>query len=294
MTRGHAAAFGAFLLWGFFPIYWKALDHVPALEIIAHRLAWCSVFVTAWLFATRGRRWLDALMAQPKVLWQLTASASLIGINWFVYVWAVTNNHIVETSLGYFINPLMNIVLGVVIFAERLNRAQWAAVAIAAVGVAYMTLSHGRLPWIALLLATSFGLYSVARKVVNVESVPGLAFESAVYFPFAAAWLAWLAVTGAGALGQVDLLTDSMLVFAGVATALPLIWFAFAARRVPLSTIGIMQYMAPSIQLICGVMLYGEPFTAVEMVGFGCIWTALAIYTVDGAFKRWRLAPKPA
>lgn len=293
MSRGHAAAFGAFLLWGFFPIYWKALDHVPALEIIAHRLAWCSVFVTLWLFATRGRRWLDALLARPRVVWQLMASASLIGVNWFVYVWAVNSAHIVETSLGYFINPLMNIVLGVVIFQERLNRAQWTAVAIAAVGVAYMTMAHGRLPWIALLLAVSFGLYSVARKVVDVESVPGLAVESAVYFPLAAAWLIWLAASGDGALGQVDRLTDTLLVLAGVATALPLIWFAFAARRVPLSTIGIMQYMAPTIQLFCGVLLYSEPFTAVEAAGFACIWTALLIYTLDGAFRRWRLAPRP-
>ena len=294
MTRGHAAAFGAFLVWGFFPIYWKALAHVPALEIIAHRLAWCSVFVTAWLFATRGRRWIDALLAQPKVMLQLTVSASIIGINWYVYVWAVNSGHIVETSLGYFINPLMNIVLGVVIFRERLNRAQWLAVSIAAIGVAYMTIEHGRLPWIALLLATSFGLYSVMRKIVDVPSVPGLAWESAIYFPFAAGWLIWLATSGGGALGQVDAKTDIMLVLAGIATALPLIWFAFAARRVPLATLGIMQYMAPSIQLLCGVLLYGEAFTPVEVVGFGCIWTALAIYTLDGAFKRWRLAPKPA
>lgn len=293
MTRGHAAALCAFLLWGFLPIYWKTIDHVPALEITAHRLAWCCVWVVGFLCITRGRAWLAALLEQPRVMAALTLSAALIGVNWFLYIWAVNSDHIVETALGYFINPLVNIVFGVVIFRERLNRAQWTAVAVAAVGVAYMTTAHGRLPWIALTLAMSFGLYSVVRKQVNVPSVTGLAWESAVFLPFVTAWLVWIGWQGEGAFGQSGLLTDGLLIIAGAVTAIPLICFAFAARRVPLSTIGIMQYMAPSIQLLCGVLIYGEPFTAVEAVGFACIWTALAIYTADGAFRRWRLAPKP-
>ena len=293
MTRGHAAAFGAFLCWGFWPIYWKFLDHVPALEITAHRLAWCCVWVVALLCITRGRAWLRPLLAQPRLLGQLTLSSLFIGSNWFLYIWAVNNDHIVETALGYFINPLINVLFGVLIFRERLNRAQWLAVTVAAIGVAYMTLAHGRLPWIALLLAMSFGLYSVIRKVAAVESITGLAWESTVFFPLAAGWLLWLGLSGQGAFTQVDVGTDVLLIVSGAGTALPLIWYAYAARRVPLSTLGIVQYMAPTLQLLCGVVLFKEPFTRIEAIGFACIWTALLVYTLDGAFRRWRLAPKP-
>ncbi len=288
MNRGLLAALGAFLCWGVFPIYWKALDHVPALEIVAHRLVWCCLWVVAFLFVTKGVAWLPALLRRPRVLRNLTLSSALIGANWFLYIWAVNSGHIVETSLGYFINPLVNVMFGVLLFSERLNRRQWLAIGVAAIGVAYMTAAHGRLPWIALVLAASFGLYSVMRKVTDVESVPGLAWESAVYFPFAGLGLLWLAGTGEGAMAHVDWQTDLLLLLSGVLTAVPLILFAIAARRVPLSTIGIMQYLAPTLQLLCGTLLYDEPFTPIEAVGFGCIWAALAIYTLDGLGSHWR------
>ncbi|MBV62486.1 EamA family transporter RarD [Abyssibacter profundi] len=288
MNRGLLAAFGAFLCWGVFPIYWKALDHVPALEIVAHRLVWCCLWVVLFLFVTRGARWLTRLLRRPRVLRNLTVSSALIGANWFLYIWAVNAGHIVETSLGYFINPLVNVMFGVLLFSERLNRRQWLAIGVAAAGVAYMTLAHGRLPWIALVLAASFGLYSVMRKITDVESMPGLAWESAVYFPVACAGLLWLAWSGDGAMGRVDWQTDGLLLLSGVLTAVPLILFAIAARQVPLSTIGVMQYLAPTLQLLCGTLLYDEPFTPVEAVGFGCIWTALAIYTADGLGAHWR------
>lgn len=288
MNRGLLAAVGAFLFWGVFPIYWKALDHVPALEIVAHRLVWCCLWVVAFLFVTRGRRWLPGLLRRPRVLRNLTISSLLIGVNWLLYIWAVNADHIVETSLGYFINPLVNVMFGVLLFSERLNRRQWLAVGIAALGVAYMTFAHGRLPWIALVLATSFGLYSVMRKITDVESVPGLAWESAVYFPFVCIGLLWLAGTDTGAMGKVDRQTDVLLLLSGVLTAVPLILFAVAARSVPLSTIGLLQYLAPTLQLLCGTLLYDEPFTEVEAVGFGCIWAALAIYTADGLRGHWR------
>lgn len=285
---GLAAALGAFLIWGLLPIYWKSLDHVPALQITAHRLAWCCVWVVGLLLITRGTRWWAALIARPRVMRNLTVSAGFIGVNWFVYIWAVNSGHIVETSLGYFINPLVNVVFGVVLFAERLNPRQWTAVAIAAAGVAYMTIDHGRLPWIALVLAGSFGLYSVIRKVTDVDSVSGLAWESLVYLPFVTAWLIWLGMQGGGSFGQAGALTNGLLIFAGALTAVPLILFSVAARRVPLSTIGVMQYLAPTLQLGCGTLIYGEPFTTTEAIGFGCIWTALAIYTIDGLRSRWR------
>ncbi len=288
MNQGLLAGIGAFLIWGVFPIYWKSLGPVPALEIVAHRLSWCCLWVVGFLLLSRGTRWISQLLARPKVLRNLTASSALIGGNWFLYIWAVNSGHIVETSLGYFINPLVNVVLGVVLFSERLNPRQWTAVAIAAAGVAYMTVSHGRLPWIALILAASFGFYSVMRKITDVESVPGLAWESMVYFPLACGWLIWLWSQGQGSFLRIDVQTDALLIVAGLVTAIPLILFAIAARRVPLSTIGVLQYLAPCLQLMCGTLIYDEPFTPVEAVGFGCIWTALAIYTADGVGAQWR------
>lgn len=294
MQSGLLAALGAFFIWGLLPIYWKTLDHVPALQITAHRLAWCCLWVVAVLMLTRGTRWWRALIARPRVMRNLTVSAGFIGINWFVYIWAVNSGHIVETSLGYFINPLVNVLFGVLLFAERLNPRQWSAVTIAAVGVAYMTIDHGRLPWIALTLAGSFGLYSVIRKVTDVDSVTGLAWESMVYLPFVSVWLFWLASRGEGSFGQAGLMTDGLLMLAGALTAVPLILFSFAARRVPLSTIGVLQYLAPTLQLGCGTLIYGEPFTRTEAIGFGCIWTALAIYTVDGLRTRYRTRAEAA
>ena len=289
MKGGFWATVGAFLVWGVFPIYWKALAEVPALQIMAHRLAWCFVLVAAWLTLRRGAGWWRPLVAQPRLPKLLCTSAVLIAANWWLYIWAVNAGHIVETSLGYFINPLVNVLLGVVVLKERLNRWQWLAVAVAASGVAWLALRTGAPPWIALALAFSFGFYGLLRKVAVVESTPALGVESSILLVPAIAYLVWAQITGVAGFGHVSARVDALLVASGVVTALPLILFAYGAQRIPYSLVGILQYIAPSLQLACGTLLYGEAFTAVQAIGFACIWLALGIYATDGLL-RWRRA----
>ncbi len=286
MQSGLLATIGAFLCWGLFPIYWKALDQVPALQIMAHRLVWCFLLVAAYLTLTRGPRWWQALVAQPQLVAMLCSSAVLIAGNWWLYIWAVNSGHIVETSLGYFINPLVNVLLGVVVLKERLNPRQWLAVAVAAAGVIYLTVQAGRLPWIALVLAMSFAAYGLIRKMAVVESVPALGFESSVLFLPAVGYLFWAEAAGVAGFTHQNALTDTLLVASGLVTAVPLVLFAYGAQRIPYSLVGILQYIGPTLQLACGVFLYNEPFTATQARGFGCIWLALAIYAADGL---WRL-----
>jgi len=285
---GLAAAVGAFVLWGLFPLYLKPLSAVPALQIMAHRVVWCCLLVFGWL-ALRGE--LGAVrraLADPGSRRRLAASAVLISVNWLIYVWAVTHGHTVEASLGYFINPLLNVVLGVVLLQERLTRAQWIAVALAAIGVAYLTLFAGRPPWIALALAVSFGTYGLIRKVVAVDSVPGLATETLLLAPFAAAFLLWCEAQGSGSLGHVGAGVDALLVGSGLVTALPLALFAYGARLIPYSTVGVVQYIGPTLQLLIGVLVFHEPFSGGRAVGFVLIWTALAIYAADGLLRSRR------
>jgi chloramphenicol-sensitive protein RarD len=290
MTRqsGFWATVGAFLIWGVFPIYWKALAEVPALQIMAHRLAWCFVLVAAWLTLRRGAAWWRPLVAQPRLLKLLCTSAVLIAANWWLYIWAVNAGHIVETSLGYFINPLVNVLLGVAVLKERLNPWQWLAVAVAASGVIWLTLQLGSPPWIALTLAVSFGLYGLIRKIAVVESAPALGLESSILFLPVVAYLVWAQATGAASFLNVSPAVDALLVASGLVTALPLILFAYGAQRIPYSLVGILQYIAPSLQLLCGVLLYGEPFSTVQAQGFACIWLALGIYATDGLVRMRR------
>lgn len=278
--QGLAAATVAYVLWGVFPLYWYLLRQVPALEVIAHRIIWCAVFVAGWLSLSQGRGWLRAALV-PGVGRMLLASSILISVNWGLYIWAVTHGHVVEASLGYFINPLVNVLLGVLLLRERLNPAQWAAVAVAAAGVLWLTLLLDRPPWIALSLAFSFSFYGLIRKVAQVDAVPGLAVESLLMLLPALLLLAWMHLHGQAAFlgGQPGL--DLLMVLGGVLTALPLIGFAFGARRIPYSLIGFLQYIAPSLQLVCGVWLLGESFSGVQAIGFGCIWAALIIYAAD-------------
>jgi chloramphenicol-sensitive protein RarD len=283
--NGFWAALGAFLIWGIFPIYWKWLAAVPALQVMAHRLTWCFVFVAGYLAVTRGLGWWRPLVAEPRLMLLLTASAVLISVNWWLYIWAVNAGHIVETSLGYFINPLVNVLLGVVVLKERLNGRQWLAVAIATGGVAYLTVEATGPLWIALALAVSFGLYGLIRKVAHVESIPALGMESAVLVVPIVGYLAWAEMRGIGVLGHVGLATNALLVGAGLVTAVPLALFTYGAQRIPYSMLGVLQYTAPSLQLACGVLLYGEPFTRAQAIGFGCIWSALVVYAIDGALR---------
>jgi len=282
---GFWATVCAFLVWGVFPIYWKWLTQVPALQIMAHRLVWCFVLVAGWLTLRRGAAWWRPLAAQPRLLKLLSASAVLIAMNWWLYIWAVNAGHIVETSLGYFINPLVNVLLGVAVLGERLNPRQWLAVAVAASGVAWLTLQHGSPPWIALALAFSFGLYGLIRKVAVVESTPALGLESSILFVPAVGYLVWAQMHGAGSFLNTGVTVDALLVASGLVTALPLILFAYGAQRIPYSLVGILQYIAPSLQLLCGVFLYNEPFTPVQAQGFACIWLALGIYAGDGLLR---------
>lgn len=284
--RGLIATLCTFIVWGLYPLYWRELVAVPPLQITAHRIVWCTLFVCVFLVWRDGWRWLPRTLAQPRAALMLLASSVLIGLNWVLYIWAVNSGYVVETSLGYFINPLISVLLGVLVLQERLNARQWGAVALAAAGVAWLTWSVGHPPWIALALAVSFGFYGLIRKQVSVEAVPGLGVESLLLFLPALAFLLWCESRGVGGFGRVGRYEDALLIFAGVATALPLIWFAYGARRIPLSLVGIIQYVGPTLQLLTGVFVFGEPFTHHQLIGFGCIWAALGVYAIDGL---WRL-----
>lgn len=280
--KGLAAAIFAFSAWGLFPLYWVLLKQVPAFEIVAHRIIWCTLFVAAWLTWAQGPGWLWRALRQPRAAWMLMLSSLLISFNWLLYIWAVNSGHVVESSLGYFINPLMNVLIGVLLLGERLRRPQWIAVGLAAAGVLWLSLQQDRPPWIALGLAGSFALYGLIRKKVAVESVPGLGVESVLLFLPALVWL-WLAEQGGGGvIFHGDWRTDALLVLGGLITALPLIAFAFGARRIPYSLLGILQYIGPSLQFLIGVFLFGEGFSQVQAVGFGLIWLALLVYAAEG------------
>ena len=286
MRQGLFAAAGAYFIWGLFPLYWKLLAPVPALQIMAHRIVWCALFVALWLTLREGWAWARTL--SPRLLAMLAGSSALIALNWWLYIWAVNSNHIVETSLGYFINPLVSVLLGVVVLRERLNPRQWLAVAVAAVGVLWLTTQAGRLPWIALLLAASFAGYGLIRKLAVVPAVQGLMVESGLLLLPALLLLAVVSAQGHSAFGHLDRTTDTLLMVSGLVTALPLVLFAYGARRIPLSMVGILQYLAPTLQLACGVLVFHEPFSPVQAIGFGCIWSALLIYALDGLWRTRR------
>lgn len=287
-NRGHAAAIGAFTIWGLLPLYLKPMNSVPALQIMSHRLLWCCLFVLAWL-GFRGQLGnVRAALADGPTRLRLFITALLISINWIVYVWGVNSGHVLETSLGYFINPLVNVLLGVLILKERLNRPQWLAVAFAFAGVVWLTLQTGKLPWIALSLAISFGLYGLIRKMVKVDAIAGLGAETLLIAPFAAFYLGWLEIRGGGAFGNTTVLIDVMLFAGGLVTAIPLALFSYGARLIPYSTIGLIQYIGPTMQLLLGIFLYHEPFTETRAIGFALIWMALVIYGGDGILRARR------
>lgn len=279
--RGFTAALGAFLLWGLLPIYWKSVQSVAPLEILCHRIVWSLAFIAVIL--TFKGRWAEtfAPLRSPRNLGILVLSSLCIGGNWLLYIWSVNNNHVLETSLGYYINPLVNILLGFVFFRERLTRMQCVAITLAVAGVLNSIISYGELPWISLVLAVTFAFYGLLRKIAAVESLPGLFLETLVLTPAALAYIIHLQAIGASGFLAGDLRVDLLLVGAGIATATPLIGFAFGARRLQLTTLGILQYTAPSIAFLLGVFLYGEPFTSSHLVTFGLIWAALAVYTAD-------------
>jgi len=273
-------ALAAYFAWGFLPVYFRALSPVPPLEILAHRVLW-SVALLA-LLVTLLRRWGEVArpLASGRGRLVLVATTSLISVNWLVYIWAVHAGRVLEASLGYFVNPLVNVLLGVLFLKEPLSRRQKLSVAIASAGVAVLVVSAGRLPWVALVLALSFGTYGLLRKKERIDAVGGLFLETALVAPLAALWLLHLSRSGEGHFGEGPR-TTVLLAAAGVITALPLIWFALGVQRLRLSTIGLLQYIAPSLQFSIAVFLFRERFTAAHGAAFVCIWGSLALYTAD-------------
>lgn len=292
--RGVWVAAASFVLWGLMPLYWHLLAHVPSLQIVVHRIVWSTVMVAGWLFWKRGRHWVRDTLAQPRLAWMLALSGMFIAFNWGLYIWAVNAGHVIEASLGYFINPLLNVVIAVMFLRERLNVAQWVSVLVAALGVLWLTFNYGNFPWIALVLATSFGLYGVIRKLAAVEAIPGLGIESLYLFLPALAMLAWgelhdTSAQGGFFSGGWGIGTNALLVLAGALTAIPLIGYSYAVRRIPFTVMGLMQYIAPTLQLLCGVFFFGEPFGRDRLIGFAVIWAALAIFVIDGWIRARRM-----
>ena len=286
---GVVAAATAYFIWGLFPLYWSLMASVPVFQLIAHRVAWCAVAVWLYLLCTGDGAWWRSL-SRP-VVGRLMASSVLISINWGVYIVGVNTGHIVDTALGYFITPLVNVLFGVIVLRERLNSLQWLAVSCAALGVAYLAYNLGSLPWIALVLAVSFGAYGLIRKTTPVDAVHGLALESTIILVPSLAYLLWCAGQGSGVFLHEALHLDLLMVFGGAITAVPLVLFAFGARRVPMTVLGFLQYIAPTVALLLGIFLFKEAFGHVQLVAFGWIWLALVLFSVDGLRRYvWRVA----
>lgn len=279
---GFASAAGAYILWGVLPVYWKLLAQVPAWEILAHRVLWSFVFLFCLLACTRrlGPFYTEAksLFTQPQKALGILAASLLISVNWLVYIWAVNNGRIVETSLGYYINPLVNVVLGILFLKERLSRAQIASVLLAAAGVLYLALHFGSLPWVALSLATTFGLYGLCKKLLNIGAVTSITLETLLITPIALSFLLYWNNSGIPVLHTGQPPVAALLMGSGIITAIPLILFASGANALPLSVIGFIQFLSPTIALLVGTFAYHEAFSPVHIVSFSLIWLALAIF----------------
>ena len=280
MNKGILYGIGAYVAWGFFPIYWKFLHHVPAIQLIGHRIVWSCLLLLAVIVVTK--QWDEFRKTfNGKVLRIYTIAAILIGINWLVYVWAVNANFIVETSLGYFINPLLSVLMGVIFFKERLRYAQWIPVILAAIGVTYLTFVYGRLPYIALALAFSFGLYGLVKKLSPLGSLYGLTIETAILFIPALIYLIVVEANNTAAFLHTGLTSDLLMIGAGLVTTVPLLMFASAARSIPLWVVGLLQYIAPTLQFLIGIFIYKEPFSHNQLIGFGIVWAALIFFILE-------------
>ncbi len=285
LNKGVIAGLGAYLLWGVFPIYWKWLHTVPAQQILAHRMVWSLIFVAGLMVLQHDRDWLRQVLRQRKTLLVYILAAILLSGNWFIYIWAVNAGYIVETSLGYFINPLVSVLMGVILLKEKLRQRQAVAVILAGVGVVYLTFNYGRLPWIALALAFSFATYGLLKKTAPLSATRSFTLETMVMFLPALAFLVVQEVHGTGTFGHQGWLVTLLLVLAGPVTSIPLILFGVAARRIPLSMIGFLQYLAPTLQFLIGVFIYHEDFPPSRILGFSLIWLALLIYSLDSVLN---------
>ncbi len=280
---GIAYGLAAYLLWGFFPLFFKQLAHVPPLQVLAHRIVWSLPTLALIIAAAGGWSEVRKAVLQRRVMLTLCSTTLLIAVNWFVFILAVTQNEVLQSSLGYFINPLVSVLLGFLFLRERLNRLQTASVAAAFVGVSILAVQGGGIPWIALVLAVTFGVYGLLRKVVNVGALTGLFVETLLLFPVAAGYLLFIGQQGSGAFLAISTSTTIFLVLAGVITAIPLLWFSLSARLLPLSTVGFMQYLTPTIHFLLAVLLFSEFFDLSYLLSFLCIWTGLGIYSFDAA-----------
>ena len=286
MNPGILYAALAYLVWGLFPLYFKQVAQVPVLEVVMHRTVWSLLFVLGVLLVLKRWAWMKDLLRRPRLLGTFALSALLLSCNWLVYVWSVQNHRVLDASLGYFINPLVSVALGFFILHERPRRGQWLAVAIAAAGVVWLSVQTGTPPWIALTLAFSFGFYGLLRKVAQLGALEGLALETMMLAPLAAAALGYWSWQGSSALVQGDGATLGWLLLAGPLTAIPLLMFAAGARRIPLTTLGLLQYIAPTLQFGLGVWLYQETMKPARLAGFALIWLALLVYSLEGWLVR--------
>ena len=288
MSTGILYASLAYVCWGIFPLYFKALQSVSPFELLAHRVAWSLVFVGIVLAWRHHVEWLGPALRNRALMLRFAASATVISINWFTFIWAVVNGRVVEASLGYFINPLVNVLVGWLVLHERLRAGQWMAVGLAAAGVAWLTYQAGHPPWIALVLACSFASYGLLRKTAPLGALEGLAMETLLLGPIAIAGLVWMGLHGQSRFVDGTPGVRALLVAAGPITAVPLLLFAAGARRIPFSTLGLLQYIGPTLQLLLGVLLYQEPFSSARAAGFAAIWAALVLYTAEGLLNARR------
>jgi len=291
MSSGILYGLSAYVLWGMFPLFFKQLQAASAIEVVLHRMVWSLVFVLIVLAVLRRWNWLGDVRRSPALLGKFAVSALLLAANWLSYVWAVNNGHVLDASLGYFILPLINVALGFIFLHERPRKAQWVAFALAATGVLWMAVQSGHVPWLALLIAMTFGFYGLMRKTATLGALEGMSLETMLLAPLAVVALLWAGPSGPGSQWPAhDAHTWLFFLLSGPVTAIPLLLFAAGARRVPLSTMGFLQYITPSILALMGVFLYGEPFAGPRAVGFVFIWVALALYTAEGLWAGRRAA----
>ncbi|KDO28652.1 RarD protein [Saprolegnia parasitica CBS 223.65] len=288
MRLGIAYALAAFIIWGFFPIYWKQLDDISALQLAMHRIVWSFLALSLVILGTcQWPAFRDAALTKRNLL-IYTVSALMIFTNWLLFVWAVNSGHVVETSLGYFINPLINVLLGVAFLKERLRYLQWASLAVATAGVLVVALAYGKFPWIAICLALSFGLYGLVKKKAPLNSLFGLTLETGILFLPSMTYLIAVQANGTAAFLHVNAVQTALMLLAGVVTIIPLLFFSSAAQRIPLSLLGVIQYVCPSLQFLVGVLIYHEPFSTYKLVGFILVWLALLLFTAEGIWSHHR------
>lgn len=285
----------SYLLWGLFPLYWKPINHVPAFEILAHRIFWAFVFMMILLVCLKKTRafllGFKQMAMKPVMLLLIILASVLVSANWFIYIWAVNHGHVIESSLGYYINPLISVLLGILFLKEKLNVWQLIAFLLAAAGVAVLIIEYGRMPWIALTLALTFGFYGLTKKIVRADSILGIAYETLFVTPVALFYLIHIQVKGTAAFGTESLTTTLLLIGTGVVTAVPLLCFAEGARRISLTMIGFFQYISPTLTLILGIFVFKEPFSHTQFISFSFIWLALIVFSLSGTKFMARLLP---